>query len=248
MERDDFIRKCGEYFQEFTKYKYATEYPDMAKGKPEPNPEKIPENISEMIKLPEPEPLKGDLQNIILKRKSRRNFNRNEMISTKILSSILFYTAGVRPNEEIYFRMTPSAGALHPLNTYILINRVESIPKGIYLYIPSKHGIVPVNTTPRVSEELTFAALRQEMVNRSNITIIWTAEIYRAFYKYMNRAYRYIYLDAGHACQNAYLVSEALALGACAIAALEDESVSKILKIDGKTEFPIYMLAIGINK
>ena len=248
MDEKDFIRRCGEYFQEFTKYKYSSEYPDMAKGKPMPKPEKIPVSIEQMIKLPNPELLKGDIQNIILNRKSRRNFDKSKSISPEKLSAILYYTAGIRPNEQIYFRMTPSAGALHPLNTYVLINRVDSVPNGIYLYIPSKHGIAPINTEPNVSEALTESSLRQEMVRKSNITIIWTAEIYRAYYKYMNRAYRYIYLDAGHACQNVYLVSEALGLGCCAIAALEDEAVSEILKIDGKTEFPIYIIAIGINK
>jgi SagB-type dehydrogenase family enzyme len=77
------------------------------------------------------------------------------------------------------------------------------------------------------------------------VSFIWTAVIQRSRWKYQQRAYRYIYLDAGHACQNLYLTCEALGLGCCAVAAFDDDAANKILDIDGKKEFVIYLATVG---
>jgi len=245
-ENKDVIKKIGELFQEYTKYEYLTDRPDMLKGKLSPGLEKEPDSKEDIIDLPEYEPIKEDFGKILLERKSRRNFDDSKPISKVQLSTLLFYIAGVRPDHKIHFRMAPSAGALHPLNTYVLVNNVEEMAPGLYLYIPSKHAIAPVEIGPKVGKLFAAACLQQKMVHLANITVIWTAQIIRASYKYLNRAYRYVYLDAGHACQNAYLVSEALGLGCCAVGAFDDNSVSKLLKIDGVSEFPLYMIPIGV--
>jgi SagB-type dehydrogenase family enzyme len=71
------------------------------------------------------------------------------------------------------------------------------------------------------------------------------AVVGRGRWKYQQRAYRYIYLDAGHACQNLYLACEALGLGCCAVAAFDDDAVNRILDVDGKEEFAIYLATVG---
>jgi SagB-type dehydrogenase family enzyme len=96
-----------------------------------------------------------------------------------------------------------------------------------------------------LSKELTDAALGQSMVSKSAVTFIWTAIPGRSKWKYKERAYRYMYLDAGHIGQNLYLTAAALNLGCCTIGAFFDEEVNKIVGIDGLKETAIYMGVVG---
>jgi len=77
------------------------------------------------------------------------------------------------------------------------------------------------------------------------VSFIWTAVIERSRWKYQQRAYRYIHLDAGHVCQNLYLACEALGLGCCAVAAFDDDAVNEIIGVDGKGEFVVYLATVG---
>ena len=87
--------------------------------------------------------------------------------------------------------------------------------------------------------------LDQKMVYKSAITLIWTAIIERSKWKYLQRCYRYIYMDAGHIGQNFYLVAEALGLAACSIGAIYDDELNSLLEIDGMKETAIYVGITG---
>ena len=73
----------------------------------------------------------------------------------------------------------------------------------------------------------------------------WTAVFARSVWKYRQRAYRYVYLDAGHVAQNLLLAATGLDLVACPIAAFYDDEVGQMLGVDGETEAPLYMAAVG---
>ncbi len=77
------------------------------------------------------------------------------------------------------------------------------------------------------------------------MTFIWVAVPLRTKWRYSQRAYRYIHLDAGHVCQNLYLVAEAIGCGVCAIAAFDDDQVNAILELEGKDMFAIYLASLG---
>jgi len=98
------------------------------------------------------------------------------------------------------------------------------------------------------STELAGAALGQAMVAKAQVTFIWSAMVERSKWKYRQRAYRYIYLDAGHIVENLYLAAEALGLGVCAIGALFDDQVNSLIGIDGVEESVIYMASVGLLK
>ena len=65
------------------------------------------------------------------------------------------------------------------------------------------------------------------------------------YWRYSERSYRYLHLDAGHVCQNLYLAAEAANCGVCAIAAFDDELVNEALGLDGDTQFAIYVASLG---
>jgi SagB-type dehydrogenase family enzyme len=89
------------------------------------------------------------------------------------------------------------------------------------------------------------AALDQPMAEQAAVVFIWTAVVERAKWKYLERAYRYIYMDAGHIGQNLYLAATALGLGCCAIGALYDEEVNRLVGADGVNETAVYMACVG---
>jgi SagB-type dehydrogenase family enzyme len=83
------------------------------------------------------------------------------------------------------------------------------------------------------------------MVMESAVVFIWTAVVARSKWKYGERAYRYIYMDAGHIGQNLYLAAVALGLGCCTIGAFFDDEVNEILNVDGTEETAVYMGIAG---
>jgi SagB-type dehydrogenase family enzyme len=85
----------------------------------------------------------------------------------------------------------------------------------------------------------------QEMIQGAAANFIYTALPYRTTWRYGQRGYRYIYIDAGHIGQNLSLAAEAVGAGACMIGAYLDEALNDVLGIDGTQEFVIYVAAVG---
>jgi SagB-type dehydrogenase family enzyme len=181
---------------------------------------------------------------VLKDRRSERNFS-DAAISEKIFSQILWAVQGISlTNEYHQFRTAPSAGGLFPIETYCVVNRVEGFEPGIYHYQVPYHNLVLIRSGS-FGTELARAALGQKMVRDAAFNLVWSAMIARSKWKYEQRAYRYIYLDAGHIGQNAALAAVASGLGSCQIGAFFDEEVNAIIEIDGQTETAVYLTAIG---
>jgi len=142
------------------------------------------------------------------------------------------------------FRAAPSAGALYPIETYILVNRVERISSGIYHY-EVKGAQLDLRREGTFGPSLSRAGLGQELLETAAVVFIWTAVVERSKWKYRQRAYRYIYMDVGHIGQNLYLAASALNLGCCTVGAFFDEEVDAIVGVDGREEISVYMGAVG---
>jgi len=96
-----------------------------------------------------------------------------------------------------------------------------------------------------ITEILTEACLKQPHVKNSAVTFFWVAVPLRMVWRYCQRGYRYLYLDAGHVCQNLYLLAESIHCGVCAIAAYDDDLVNQALQLDGEEQFAIYIATLG---
>ena len=83
------------------------------------------------------------------------------------------------------------------------------------------------------------------MAQKASVVFIWTAVPERGKWKYLDRAYRYIYMDAGHIAQNLYLAATGLGLGCCAIGALYDDEVNRLVGIEGTGETAVYICTVG---
>ncbi len=83
------------------------------------------------------------------------------------------------------------------------------------------------------------------MAKEAAVVFVWTAVVERTKWKYRERGYRYLYLDAGHIGQNLYLAAASLRLGCCTIGAFYDDEVNQLIGVDGKEETAIYLGAVG---
>jgi SagB-type dehydrogenase family enzyme len=161
------------------------------------------------------------------------------------LSQLLWAAQGVtRFNRDVGFRTAPSAGALYPVETYLALHAVEGIEPGLYHYAVEEHELEQL-WAGDLREAVAQAALDQPIASRAGVVFIWTAIFGRSQWKYKQRAYRYVYLDAGHIAQNVALGAVALGLGSCQIAAFYDEETNALLDVDGQGESAIYMTAVG---
>jgi SagB-type dehydrogenase family enzyme len=180
----------------------------------------------------------------IVKRRSFRNF-KDQPLSKKDISQLLWATQGItRRAMDFEFRACPSAGALYPVETYLVLNNVTDINPGIYHYAIQSHNLEQLQKGD-FRLKIAQAALDQDMAFAAGAVFVWTALFARAKWKYEQRAYRYVYLDAGHIAQNCALAAVALDLGTCQIAALYDEEVNVLLGIDGQEESVLYMSVVG---
>lgn len=197
------------------------------------------------IELETPAPEGGaPLWTTIAKRRSVRNF-KDEALSKQALSQLLWATQGITRRESGFeFRTCPSAGALYPVETYLVLNDVTEIDPGIYHYAVRTHSIEQLQIGD-FRLKIAQAALDQDMAYAANAVFVWTALFERAKWKYEQRAYRYVYLDAGHIAQNLALAAVGLGLGTCQIAALYDGEVNSLLGIDGEEESVLYMSVVG---
>jgi SagB-type dehydrogenase family enzyme len=181
---------------------------------------------------------------VMKKRRSVREF-KEEPLSLSDLSQILWASQGITQKiQGAHLRTTPSAGALYPIETYLVINAVSELEAGVYHYAVENHAMEQLKQGD-FRAFVARAALDQDVVFSANVVFVWTAIFERSRWKYQQRAYRYVYMDAGHIAQNVALSAVALGLSSCQIGALYDDEANVILGVDGVSESTIYMTAVG---
>ncbi|MDH5483471.1 MAG: SagB/ThcOx family dehydrogenase [Candidatus Bathyarchaeota archaeon] len=184
---------------------------------------------------------------VIRKRKSRRKYSK-KALTLEELSFLLWATQGVHRiigNGMATQRVVPSGGARHPFETYLVINRVKGIEPGLYRYLALEHKLYRIPTKGNLARQLVTACMEQKFVGSSAVTFVWTVIPYRAEWRYGKVSHKMIAIDAGHLCQNLYLACEAINAGACAVGAYSQRKMDKLLGVDGKEEFTIYVASIG---
>lgn len=187
-----------------------------------------------------------DLAKAIRNRKSRRVYTREEM-SLDELSFLLWATQGIRTkmDEGHAYRTVPSAGCRHALETYLCVVRVKGLLAGTYRYLPVEHQLLLERADESIGSKVVEAIFGQPYPAQSAVTFVWTAVPYRMEWRYSLAAAKVIALDAGHVCQNLYLACEAIGAGTCAVAAYDQGAMDRLLKVDGKEEFTVYLASVG---
>ncbi|HNV92336.1 MAG TPA: SagB/ThcOx family dehydrogenase [Candidatus Cloacimonas sp.] len=239
----------GQDFVRLTRYIYERES-DQTLGVQRPDAVKA--RVGEIVSLPAIGTLTMPdmpLAKAIEQRRSRREYSQ-EALKQEELSFLLWASSWARDfrsteRMELTFRNVPSAGSRHPIETFLDIRRVEGIKPGLYYYHPIKHCLILYDNSEQIAAKIHEGCMFQEMISNAAVNFILTAVPYRTVWRYGQRGYRYLYLDAGHIGQNIHLAAEAIDAGACMIGAFLDEAMNEALGLDGIEEFVIYISSVG---
>jgi SagB-type dehydrogenase family enzyme len=240
-------RGVGEKFQEETKYtpeKIGGHYLDWNR---KPNPYKDYGESFHKVTLPDPQiNMTADIWDVISKRRSVRRYAIQRTLTMNRLAILLWATQGITAkSRQFQFRAAPSAGGLYPVETYLVARDVEGLERGVYHFRPHRFDLEFIRAGD-YSVVLANAALGQRTVSGAQVCFVWTAVVKRAEWKYRQRAYRYIYLDAGHIAQNLYLAGTAVGMGVCGIGAFFDDRINGLLGVDGVEETVLYLASVGL--
>lgn len=240
----------GKEFVEMTKYRNLEPSPQSQGAPLPPLQTPLPES-ARLIDLPAGnafDPGLLDFKSLVENRETLRKYT-DSPLSLEELAYLLWGTQGVKSVTEkpVSKRTVPSAGSRHAFETYLLINNVEGLEPGLYRYLALEHKLAKLEAPEDINTILTEACLKQPHVKNSAVTFFWVAVPLRMTWRYCQRGYRYLYLDAGHVCQNLYLACGAVGLGTCAIADYSQRKTDELLGLDGEEEFVTYLAPVGRN-
>jgi SagB-type dehydrogenase family enzyme len=169
-----------------------------------------------------------------------REFSR-QALQLADVAQLLWAAQGVTSRDG--GRAAPSAGALYPLELYLVAGNVDTLPAGLYHYRPQGHRLRPV-TDGDLRKALAGAALDQPWVRSAPAVLVIAGVYERSATKYGQRARRYTHIETGHAAQNVYLQAEALGLGTVIVGAFEDAAVREVLGLPSG-HAPLALMPVG---
>ena len=197
--------------------------------------------MKDAIELPKPQYTSNTtIEEALYKRKSVRHYE-NEPLMLSDISQLLWAAQGITRSGR--FRTAPSAGALYPLEVYLVVGSVNKIPSGIYKYNPKAHSLMKIAVGDK-RVELSNAAFGQSWVKDGSIVMVFAGVFKRTERKYGDRSSRYVYMEAGSAAQNVYLQAVSLNLGTVLVGAFDDKKVKGIVQMRSE-EDPLIIMPVG---
>lgn len=194
-----------------------------------------------IVKLPEPKyDSKVSVEKALLERRSIRNY-KDEPLTLAEVSQLLWSAQGITDRRG--FRTAPSAGALYPLEIYVVVGNVAGLSEGTYQYKPQYHKLVKVAEGDKRAG-LCSACFGQAWVKKGAVVIVFSAIYEQTTKRYGQKGIRYVDMEAGHAVQNVYLQAVSLNLGTVVIGAFNDNEVKKIMNLTDK-EQPVCLMPVG---
>lgn len=180
-------------------------------------------------------------------RKSHRVYT-DEPLSLEELSFLLWATQNIREvdkNKVWTKRAVPSGGGRQPFETYLIVNRVSGLEKGVYRYLPIEHKLLIVSGGLPDESDLNGKAWFQDFIGKAPVVFVWAAIPYKTEWRYSIISYKDILIEAGHICQNLYLACEAIDAGTCAMTSYDQKTVDEIIGVNGKDEMTVYLSPVG---
>lgn len=203
-------------------------------------------------KLPLPEDLPAStstLDEVLATRSSARGFDVGPVglaAVTKVLVSACGVTRDNADNDfPRPFRRAPSGGALYPLEVYVHAARVEGLMPGLYHYDPEDSELDLLRGGDQ-SEAMAGYMVQPDLFRQAAATLLFSAVFVRSVFKYGDRGYRFVLIEAGHVAQNMLLTAEAIGLGAVPVGGYMDRDADRHLGLDGVNESVVYGMHLGL--
>lgn len=194
-----------------------------------------------LIQLPRAEAHLGHpLEMLLAQRRSIRDFSPGPLTLVEV-SSLLWAAQGI--NDPRGLRTAPSAGALYPLDLYLVAGDISGLEHGVYHYLPQENSIELILAGDR-RKALAAAALGQAWIADAALTIVFAARYERTTGKYGRRGIQYVQIEVGHAAQNALLTAVALNLGAAVVGAFDEKDLASELGLS-RGRIPVYLVPVG---
>jgi SagB-type dehydrogenase family enzyme len=193
------------------------------------------------VQLPDPDRTgRVPLERAINDRRSIRSYQETELTLAQA-GQLLWSAQGITDPSGL--RAVPSAGALYPMELYLVAGQVEGLAEGVYRYLPENHSL-ELHLEGDQRKTLCAAALGQECVQKAPAVILMTAIYERTTGKYGSRGEQYVHMEIGAAAQNVYLQATALDLGTVFIGAFHDDQVQQIMRLPAG-EIPLCIMPVG---
>lgn len=192
---------------------------------------------------PLPPPVKTPLDELLAARATCRNFDPSFHLPLQELASLLHRVFGAQATQVLgaqtvaLKKNSPSGGGLHPIEAFVLVQRVDGLAPGCYHYHTTGHALEPISLAS--GQELAIAACElvagQSWFANAPVLLLMAARFQRTYWKYRNhsKAWRVIQLDAGHLSQNLYLSATELGYGAFITGAINDDCAERLFELDG---------------
>lgn len=196
------------------------------------------------IGLPEPRTRGGiSVEEAIRRRRSERDF-REDALELSQVSQILWSAQGLTGAQRL--RAAPSAGALYPLEVFVVVGAVDDLEPGVYRYAPREETLLAVRSGDR-RRALAGAALDQTWIADAPVILVIAAVYSRTTGRYGERGRRYVHMEVGHAAQNVYLQAESLGLGTTIVGAFRDREVAEVVGMTSDEE-ALGILPLGVPR
>ena len=183
---------------------------------------------------------------------ARRTWRRysSQPVARDELATILALTAGIQQwvdadGIDLPLKTSPSGGARHSIECYLIARDVRGLKSGVYHYAPDRHAL------HRIRGPVTAARLRayvpgSEYFANASAFVFFTAMFERLLWRYpYARAYRAALIECGHVCQTFCLTATRLGLAPFSVMALADSIIEEDLGIDGIKESVLYAAGVG---
>jgi SagB-type dehydrogenase family enzyme len=180
------------------------------------------------------------VERALAQRRSLRKFAPDPLPLASV-SQLLWAAQGITHASGL--RTAPSAGALYPLEVYLVVGAVSGLAPGVYRYDPGGHLLVP-GAKGDLRAGVAAGALDQAWIADAPAILVIGAVYQRTVRKYGERATRYVHMEVGHAAQNVYLQATALGLGTTMVGAFRDEQIARLLELPERVD-PLGLLPVG---
>ncbi|MFH0898091.1 MAG: SagB/ThcOx family dehydrogenase [bacterium] len=183
---------------------------------------------------------KTSIEQAVNQRRSVRDY-KNDALSLQQISQLLWAAQGVTSSQGL--RAAPSAGALYPLEVYLVAGNVHDLEAGVYKYLIGDHVLKKIETGDKRAS-LCSAALSQDSVKQAAACFVLCAVYSRTKVKYGPRGHQYVHMEIGAVAENVYLQAGALGIGTVFVGAFEDSGVQGVIGAL-KDEVPLCILPLG---
>jgi SagB-type dehydrogenase family enzyme len=240
-----FSTRDGQYGE--SPAKHDRRLRDKAKLDPPPPPTKRVEGPR--VSLPVAS-VDAPLESTLLARRTWRSFGSGA-VAIQSLATLLQRTWGVQHRAHvpgqgpIVLKTSPSGGARHSIEAYVIARRVAGLERGVYHYDAASHELVRTGAAV-ARDTLTQALANQDYFLPAAAIVIMTAVFERAMWRYpFSRAYRTVLAEAGHHGQTFCLLATALDLAPFCTMAFRDSDLESIIGVDGVNESAVYVVGVG---